>query len=368
MIKNKISIPFLDLKRTYLPLKHEINKAIQNVIDSSAFILGSEVHKFEKNFSKYLKVKYCAGVSSGTSALQMALKACNIGIGDEVITTSHSWVSTAESISNVGATPIFVDIDENSYNIDPNQIEKKISKKTKCILPVHLYGNPADMNNITRIAKANNLFVIEDAAQAHGAKIDNKYCGTFGDLACFSFFPSKNLGSFGDSGAVVGKNKKLIENIKKLRDHGRISKNKFGVLGHNERMDGIQAAVLNVKLKSLEKYIKLRIDAAKQYSELLNGYCKIPDFSKKNRHSFHIYPILVKKRNLLLKRFNENKIDVRVHYPIPIHKQPLYNKNYRNYFLPNTDKISKQVISLPLFPGIKKREIELVSNCLKKYI
>jgi len=367
MVKNKLLVPFLDLKRTYLPLKTEISQAIQKVIDNSAFILGEEVLKFEKNFSKYLNVKYCAGVSSGTSALQMALKACNIGEGDEVITSSHSWVSTAESISNVGATPIFADVDENSYNIDPNEIEKKISKKTKCILPVHLYGNPADMKQINRIAKDNKLFVIEDAAQAHGSQIDNKFCGSFGDLACFSFFPSKNLGSFGDSGAVVGNNKKLIENIKKLRDHGRISKNKFGVLGYNERMDGIQAAVLNIKLKSLDKYIKLRITAANQYSKLLNGYCKTPQFPETNKHSFHIYPILAKKRNYLLRKFTENKIDVRVHYPVPIYKQPLY-KNSKKLSLPITDKISKQVISLPLFPGIKKSEIELVSNCLKKYI
>ena len=265
-MSNNNTVPFADLSRSYLPLKNEINQAIQKVIDSSAFILGKEVEKFENKFSKYLKVKYCAGVSSGTSALQMALKACNVGNGDEVITTSHSWVSTAEAISNVGAKPIFVDIDKDSYNIDPKKITKCISKKTKCILPVHLYGNPADMKQICKIAKENKLFVIEDAAQAHGAKIDDKFCGTFGDLACFSFFPSKNLGSFGDAGAVVGNNKRLIENVKKLRDHGRISKNKFGLLGLNERMDGIQAAVLNVKIKHLEKYIKSRINIAKIYS------------------------------------------------------------------------------------------------------
>lgn len=368
MKKNKSLVPFMDLKRAYLPLKKEISQAIQKVIDNSAFILGEEVIKFEKNFSKYLNVKYCAGVSSGTSALQMALKACNVGEGDEVITSSHSWVSTAESISNVGAKPVFADVDENSYNIDPNEIEKKISKKTKCILPVHLYGNPADMKQINRIAKANKLFVIEDAAQAHGAKIDNKFCGSFGDLACFSFFPSKNLGAFGDSGCVVGNNKKLIENVKKLRDHGRISKNRFGVLGYNERMDGIQAAVLNVKIKYLEKYIKSRINIAKKYSKLLINHCIVPNIQNESRHSFNIYPILVKKRGPMLKNLRDNKIDARIHYPIPIYKQPLYKKQYQNIFLPITDIIAKQQISLPIFPGMENYEIETVVKCIKNIL
>ena len=367
-MSNNNSVPFVDLGRTYLPLKNEINQAIQKVIDSSAFILGIEVEKFENKFSKYLNVKYCAGVSSGTSALQMALKACDIGNGDEVITTSHSWVSTAEAISNVGAKPIFVDIDKDSYNIDPKKIKKHISKKTKCILPVHLYGNPADMKRICRIAKENKLFVIEDAAQAHGAKIDDKFCGTFGDLACFSFFPSKNLGSFGDAGAVVGNNKRLVENVKKLRDHGRISKNKFGLLGLNERMDGIQAAVLNVKIKHLEKYIKSRINIARVYSELLINHCVIPTISNRSRHSFHIYPILVKKRKHVLKKLREKKIDARIHYPIPIYKQPLYQKEYKNFSLPITDIVAKQQISLPIFPGMKVHEVQTVAKFLKNIL
>jgi len=367
-MSNNNKVPFADLRRSYLPLKNEINQAIQKVIDSSAFILGTEVEKFENKFSKYLKVKYCAGVSSGTSALQMALKACNIGNGDEVITTSHSWVSTAEAISNVGAKPIFVDIDKESYNIDPKKIKKHISKKTKCILPVHLYGNPADMKQVCRIAKENKLFVIEDAAQAHGAKIDDKFCGTFGDLACFSFFPSKNLGSFGDAGAVVGNNKRLVENVKKLRDHGRISKNKFGLLGLNERMDGIQAAVLNVKIKHLEKYIKSRINIAKIYSKLLFNDCTTPTILNKSRHSFHIYPILVKKREYILKKLRDNKIDARIHYPIPIYRQPLYQKEYQNFSLPITDLVAKQQISLPIFPGMRVHEVQIVAKCLKNIL
>ena len=338
------------------------------MIDKSDFILGSEVEKFELNFAKYLKVKYCAGVSSGTSALQLSLKACGISEGDEVITTSHSWVSTAECISNVGASPIFVDIDKCSFNIDENLIEKSITKKTKCILPVHLYGNPANMKKICQLAKKYNLFVIEDAAQAHGAKIGKKFCGTHGDLACFSFFPSKNLGSFGDSGAVVGNNKKLISKIKKLRDHGRISKNKFGMLGFNERMDGIQAAVLNVKIKHLEKYIKSRIEIAKAYSKSLENYCIIPHHSKTNRHSFHIYSILVNKRDYIINKLREKKIDARIHYPIPIYKQPLYENNSEENYLPITDNIAKKQISLPLFPGMKKNEIQIVVGNLKKII
>ena len=212
-------IPFNDLKKNYMSIKSEIDKSIQNVIDNGYFILGPEVESFESNFSSYLNVKYCAGVSSGTSAIELALKALNIGHEDEVITTAHTWVSTAEAISNVNAKPVFVDIDESSFNINPSLIEEKITKKTKAILPVHLYGNPADMKKILKIAKKYNLRVIEDSAQAHGSMINKNFCGSFGDIACFSFYPGKNLGAFGDAGAVVSNNKVLIDKVKQLRDH-----------------------------------------------------------------------------------------------------------------------------------------------------
>ena len=236
------------LKKIIYQLKKEIDNSIQQVINKTDFILGSEVKKFESKFANFLNIKYCAGVSSGTSAIELALRACDIGNGDEVITTPHTWVSTAEAISNVGAKPIFVDIREDTFNINAELIENKISKKTKAILPVHLYGNPAEMSLIMKIAKKYKLKVIEDVAQAHGAEFEGKKCGTIGDLGCFSFYPGKNLGAFGDAGAIVSNNKYLIEKIKKLRNHGSSkTKNEYDILGNNSRLDGIQAAVLNVK-------------------------------------------------------------------------------------------------------------------------
>ncbi|MAI29117.1 MAG: hypothetical protein CMP38_02795, partial [Rickettsiales bacterium] len=251
-----MKVPSNNLKKNYLSVKNEIDSAIKRVINNSSFILGNEVENFEEKFSNYLKTKYCVGVSSGTSALFLSLLACGIGKGDEVITSPFTWISSVEAISNTGAKPVLVDIDKESYNIDSKKIESKITKNTKAILPVHIYGNPAEMNEILSIAKKYNLKVIEDAAQAHGSKIKKQYCGTFGDLGCFSFFPSKNLGSFGDAGCVVSNNKLLINKIKKLRNHGKFSKNNFDTLGFNERLSGIQAAILTVKLKYLDKWIK----------------------------------------------------------------------------------------------------------------
>ena len=298
-------IPLVDIKKNYLSIKFEIDSAIQNVIDNTSFILGSEVEKFEKNFSFFLNSKYCAGVSSGTSAIELALKACSIGNGDEVITTPHTWVSTAEAISNVNATPIFVDIDKKSFNIDPKIIEEKITKRTKAIVPVHLYGNPADMIKILKIAKKYKLKVIEDCAQAHGAKIGKKFCGTFGDFGCFSFYPGKILGAFGDAGGVVSNNKTLINKIKQLRDHGRgKTKNQYTCLGTNDRLDGIQAAVLNVKLKYLKKWLKSRKQAALIYDKNIKNSVIKPTTSPNNTHAYHLYVIRVKNRSKVIWRMN----------------------------------------------------------------
>tara|TARA_B100001564_G_C20661745_1_gene681889 strand:+ start:502 stop:1608 length:1107 start_codon:yes stop_codon:yes gene_type:complete len=360
-------IPLVDIKKNYLSIKLEIDSAIQNVIDNTGFILGSEVEKFEKNFSFFLNIKYCAGVSSGTSAIELALKACSIGNGDEVITTPHTWVSTAEAISNVNATPIFVDIDKKSFNIDPKIIEEKITKRTKAIVPVHLYGNPADMIKIIKIAKKYKLKVIEDCAQAHGAKIGKKFCGTFGDFGCFSFYPGKNLGAFGDAGGVVSNNKTLINKIKQLRDHGRgKTKNQYSILGTNDRLDGIQAAVLNVKLKYLKKWLKSRKQVALNYDKNIKNSVIKPSTSPNNTHAYHLYVIRVKNRSKVVKELIKNKIDCRIHYPIPIHKQKIYKETNKNFKFVNTDKIVNEIISLPIFPELDSKQVTLISEIINK--
>ena len=334
-------IPLVDLKTNYLSIKPEIDSAIKRVIDNSSFILGNEVKRFEENFASFLNVKYCAGVSSGTSAIELALKACGIGRDDEVITTPHTWVSTAEAVSNVNAVPVFVDIDKNSYNIDPNLIEEKISKKTKAILPVHLYGNPANMDKISLIAKRYDLKVIEDCAQAHGAKIGKKFCGTFGDIGCFSFYPGKNLGAFGDAGGVVSNKKSLIDRIKQLRDHGRgLTKNVYEILGTNDRLDGIQAAVLNVKLKYLKKWLKRKIYIASKYNSMIKEPVIKPSVLENHIHAYHLYVIRVRNREKVVRELKKNKIDCRIHYPVPIHKQKIY-KTKKKYKYPITEKIVK---------------------------
>ena len=356
-------IPLNDIKKNYLSIKKEIDNSIQQVINKTDFILGSEVKKFESKFANFLNIKYCAGVSSGTSAIELALRACDIGNGDEVITTPHTWVSTAEAISNVGAKPIFVDIREDTFNINAELIENKISKKTKAILPVHLYGNPAEMSLIMKIAKKYKLKVIEDVAQAHGAEFGGKKCGTIGDLGCFSFYPGKNLGAFGDAGGVVSNNKYLIEKIKKLRNHGSSkTKNEYDILGNNSRLDGIQAAVLNVKLKYLNDWIIKRQYIASQYTEKLKDRVITPVISKNTKHAFHLYVIRTKFRDELINTLKNNNIDTRIHYPIPVHQQKIYVSKEKKLKLPVTERIVKEILSIPIFPEMSKNQINFISS------
>ncbi len=361
-----MKVPSNNLKKNYLSAKSKIDNAIKRVINNSSFILGEEVENFEKKFSNYLNIKYCVGVSSGTSALFLSLLASGIGKGDEVITSPFTWISSVEAISNTGAKPVLVDINEESYNIDPKKIESKINKNTKAIIPVHIYGNPAEMSKILLIAKKYKLKVIEDAAQAHGSKIKKKYCGTFGDFGCFSFFPSKNLGSFGDAGCVVSNNRTLIEKIKKLRNHGKFSKNNFDVLGFNERLSGMQAAILTEKLKYLDKWVNKRIKISKLYDKLLNSNIKKPKTRLNDIHSFHNYAIRVEKRNMIFNNLKKNNIDVRINYSIPIHKTKLYRKFFSNNQFPICDKVSKSILSLPIYPEMSEKEIIYVCEKLNK--
>ena len=357
-----MKIQLADLRTQYLSIQNEIDNAIKTVIDQTDFISGKEVSAFEENFSRFLQVKGTIGVASGTAALQLALLAVGIQPSDEIITTAHTFAATAEAIVHVGGIPIFVDIDPDTYLIDPEKIEEAITSKTKAIIPVHLYGLPAEMARITEIAQKHHLFVIEDAAQAHGAKYHGKACGSLGDLACFSFYPGKNLGAFGDAGAVSGNTDELLDKVKKLRDHGRTDKYMHEIIGYGERLDTLQAAILDIKLKYLADWNHLRQLHAKQYTELLSGLPIIlPYVPDGLEHVYHQFVIRTDKRDSLLKFLKANEIGVGIHYPIPLHKQPAF-KDYvkQGFSLPVTEKVVQEIISIPIYPELTESKIEFI--------
>jgi len=385
---------FLDLTLQYKSIKREVNEAIKRVLESGQFIGGKEVENFEKEFAKFCGIKYAISVNSGTDALFLSLKTLGIGPGDEVITTPFTFIATAEVIANLGAKPVFVDIDPKHFNIDPLKIEKAITKKTKAIIPVHLFGQMADMDEIIRIAKKYKLFVVEDAAQAIGAKIkfpisnfqfSNKsqisksklkikwrMAGSIGDVGCFSFFPSKNLGAFGDGGMVVTNNKKLAEKIRLLRNHGSSPKNKYLnlILGTNSRLDAIQAAILRVKLKYLKKWIKKRQEIANYYNQFLQGIgdIQVPEILLDRTHTFHQYTIRTKNRDKLKKYLEKNGIPTMIYYPIPLHLQPAFKcLGYKKGDFPEAEKASKEVLSLPIYPELSKKEQEFIVRKIKEF-
>ncbi len=359
-------IPLVDLKDQYDSIKEEIDEAIQSVLNTTSFIMGEELEKFEEEFSRYCNVKYAIGVANGSDALILALKACDIGEGDEVITVPHTFIATTEAITIVGGKIVFVDIDPKTYTIDVTKIEEKINEKTKAIIPVHLYGQPADMNPIMGLAKRYNLKVIEDAAQAHGAEYKGKKAGSIGDVGCFSFYPGKNLGAYGDAGMVVTNNEEMAEKIKLLRNHGRITKKyEHKIEGYSSRLDNLQAAILRVKLRHLNEWNESRRNNAKKYNELLRNVDKIiiPYEADYAKHVYHLYVIRVneKQRDLLIETLKRNDIAAGIHYPIPLHLQPAYiYLNYKVGDFPFTEKVSKEIISLPIYPELTISQIETI--------
>lgn len=364
-------IHFVDLRAQYLPIKGEIKDAIQKVIDKVSFVGGEEVLKFEEEFASFCEVKHCASVGNGTDALYLSLRASGIKKGDEVITTSHTFIATSEAITLNGAKPIFVDIDKDTYNIDPKKIEDAITEKTKAIILVHIYGQPVDFDKIKEIAKRYNIFIIEDASQAHGALYKGKKVGSLGDIGCFSFYPGKNLGAYGDGGAVVSDNYEIIEKIRMLSNHGRADKYFHKTEGINSRLDGIQAAILRVKLKYLDSWNKKRQKIAKGYNELLgktNGII-LPKVLDETNPVFHLYVIQVNKRDEVRKRLEEEGISTGIHYPIPLHLQPAYKYlNIPKGSFPHTEALCSRVISLPMFPELKDEEIEYISQKIKRIL
>lgn len=357
----------------YNSIKKEIDAATRRVFESGEFIGGSEVEKFEKEIAKYLKVNYAVAVNSGTDALCLSLKALGIGEGDEVITTPFTFIATAEAIISTGATPVFADIDQNTLNINPELIEDLINEKTKAILPVHIFGNPADMRRIINIAKSRKLFVVEDAAQAIGAKASgfkNKMIGGIGDVGALSFFPSKNLGGCGDGGMVLTNSKKIADNVRLLRNHGSSLKEKYLnlIVGANSRLDALQAAILRVKLKHLNDWNKKRARIAKIYNEELKSAAQIylPQIYFGN--VFNQYTVRAKNRDRLKSYLAKLGIDTKIYYPLPLHLQPaLKFLGYKKGDFKEAEAASKTVLSLPIFPELTKDQQQCIINAVKSF-
>lgn len=366
-----MAIPFLDLKAQYLSIKDELDKAVFSVLDQSAFAGGPFVQKFEEEFAAYCGTKFCAGVSSGTSAIWLALAGLGIGPGDEVITAVNTFIATAEAISMTGATPVFVDVDELSYNMNPVLLEAAITEKTKAIVPVHLYGQMADMEPIMAIAKKHGLLVVEDASQAHGAEYKGQKAGSIGHAGCFSFYPGKNLGAYGEAGAVVTSDLHLVEKIRMLRDHGQSQKYYHDFIGWNARMDGIQGAVLSVKLKYLDRWNQARRQIASLYRKHLADAEAIflPGEAEHVSHVYHIFAIRLTHRDELLKYFRAKGIGCGIHYPFPLHKTAAYrNISQRPGTFPVAENCAAELLSLPIYPELSGPQTELVAREIKNFM
>ncbi len=357
-------VPFLDLRAQYENLKGEIDTAIQRIIERSAFASGPAVESFEHAFAAYCGAEHCVGLNSGTAALTLLLKAYGIGPGDEVITVANTFFATVEAILHVGATPVLVDCEESTALIDPQKIEAAITKKTRAVIPVHLYGQCADMDAIHAIAKKKNLIVIEDACQAHGARYRGKRAGSLGHSAALSFYPAKNLGAFGEAGAVVTSDSNIANTVRMLRDHGQSQKYHHALAGWNERMDGIQGAVLNVKLKYLDEWNVKRREHAKKYREQLEGCGDVRFFETREdaEHIYHLFVVRTPRRDALQKHLKSKGIDTGIHYPIPIHLlEAMRGFGWKRGSFPVAEKLAQEILSLPMYPELTEEQIGEVS-------
>jgi len=366
-----MKVPYLDLKAQYESIRDDVAVAIQQVLDRTAFAGGPFVAQFEKEFAAFCGTKSAIGVGSGTDALWLALKGLGIGPGHEVITVPNTFIATAEAISFCGATPVLVDVDEKTYTMNPALLEAAITPKTKAIIPVHLFGQTADMDPIMKIAKAHKLFVIEDACQAHGAEYKGKKAGSIGDAGCFSFYPGKNLGAYGEAGAVVTNNDELDKTIRMLRDHGQAKKYYHSLVGWNMRMDGIQGAILSVKLKHLPAWNEGRRRNAKVYGELLQGVSGIvaPTEASYAKHVYHIYAIRVADRDPLIAALAEEEIFCGIHYPIPLHLLDAYKSlNKGKGSFPVAEKSAAEYVSLPMYAELSDEQIRFAVAEAKKIV
>ena len=359
-------IPMVDLKRQYHNLKADIDAAIQNVLEDGQFILGPNVAELEKEIAAYHGVSHAIGVASGTDALLLSLRACGIGAGDEVITTPFTFIATADVISLLHAIPVFADIVTDTFNIDSGKVEEKITSKTKAIIPVHLFGHPADMDPICALAAKYNIRVIEDCAQAFGATYKGKKVGTRGDCGCFSFFPSKNLAGYGDGGMIITGNKDMAKNLRLLRNHGSVVKYHHTTLGYNSRLDEIQAAIIRVKMKKIEEFNdKRRINADIYRTLIKRDDITLPIELPLCRHVYHQFTIRSKNRDGIMKTLQNENVSSAIYYPVPLHRQEVFTRrNISAENLTNSEICAAEVLSLPMFPELKKEEIEHVSNVI----
>jgi dTDP-4-amino-4,6-dideoxygalactose transaminase len=377
-----VNVPFLDLKVQYKQIEHEVLPMVTEAMTNGAFIGGPQVLGFEKEFAEFCDSKYCAGLNSGTDALRFALMAVGVGSGDEVITVPNTFIATTEAISQVGATPVFVDIDERTYNMDPQKLEDFLKKRfkpqasslkptLKAVIPVHLYGQPADMDPIMEIAQKNNIIVIEDACQAHGALYKNRKAGSLGTIGCFSFYPGKNLGAYGEGGAIVTQDEEIAITIRMIRDHGQAKKYFHDMEGYNGRLDAIQAGVLRIKLKRLANWNHSRRENAAYYNELLSKVdgVTLPVEADFAASVYHLYVILVDDREGLQQFLSDKEIGTGLHYPLPLHLQKAYaHLGYEDGSFPVTEKVAKRLISLPMFPELAREQIEYVAESIKEFM
>lgn len=350
-----MTIPLIDLKAQYQTIKTEIDEAIRNIVTNASFIGGTEVREFEKEFASYCEAKACASVGNGTDALYLALRALGVCAGDEVITVAHTFIATSEAVSQVGATPIFVDVEDDTLLISPDAVETAITSRTKAIIAVHIYGQPCDMDRLMAIAQKHNLKVIEDAAQAHGARWKEKRVGSLGHVACFSFYPGKNLGAYGDGGAVVSNDEALIRQVRMLANHGRLEKYTHEIEGVNSRLDSLQAAILRVKLPYLDKWNRARHEFAQAYMDALkDSGIRLPIIRPEAESAWHLFVVRVSDRDHLQSFLKEQGISTGVHYPVPLHRQQAYQYlQLPPGSLPITEKAATEIVSLPLYAELR---------------
>ena len=363
------TIPLVDLKAQYASIRNDIDEAISRVVSNADFILGSEVDAFESEFANYCQAEHAVGLDSGMSALELGMRALGIGPGDEVITPAHSFIASSSAISFTGATPIWVDVDPVSYNMDTSQVEAAITERTKAIMPVHLYGQPADMEPILEIARRRRLLVVEDACQAHGARYRGRRVGAIGDIGAFSFYPGKNLGAYGDAGALVTNRAEVADRVRMMRNYGQRKKYEHAYLAWNRRLDTMQAAVLRVKLPHLDTWNAARRRHASMYDELLAGAkLDLPRTAPDSDHVFHLYVVQADGRDDLLDRLAQDGIRAGIHYPIPIHRQEAYRvRGFGPGSFPVTESIAPRLLSLPMYPELEENQVHRIAEAVTQF-
>jgi len=367
--KKDTPVPYLDLPAQMRAIRKEVDAAIARTLENCSFCLGPDVARFEEDFAKYIGAKYCIGFNSGTSALHVAMLLLNVGAGDEIITTPFTFVATSWAISYVGAKPVYVDIDEATFNLDPKLVEKAITPRTKAIMPVHLCGHPADLDSLLSTCRKHKLPLVEDAAQAHGAEYRGKIVGTFGEMSCFSFYPGKNLGAYGEGGGLVTNNSDYAARAKALRDHGSTKRYYHDEVGYNYRMEGIQGAVLGVKMKYLEKWTQGRRRVAHRYEQLLaDTPLQLPREADYAESAWHLYVVRHPRRDDLKKHLEANGVGCGLHYPVPLHLQKCYaHLGYKEGDFPVAEKAARECLSLPIYPEMTEEQIQRVVEVVEDF-